>query len=91
MRKVSGGLRALNDWVTAASSNNNSHYILCNTLTLADIAAVSLLGFMDCRWQHYDWKTQYPKLLEYWRYHEDSRESFRNTKPKPQVFSDPVV
>lgn len=88
MRKVAGGLQALNDWVSASKDGK---HILANTLTIADLATVSLLGFMDCRWQHYDWKAQYPKLLEYWQWHEDSRESFRITKPSPQVFSDAVV
>ena len=88
MRKVTGGLRALNEWVTASSDGK---HIVSRTLTLADIAVVSLLGFMHCRWQHHDWKEQYPKLVEYWQYHEDSSEVFRNTKPRPQVFSDPVV
>ena len=85
-RKVEGGLRTLAEWVDASKGG----YLIGNSLTLADIALVSLLGFMVVRFPGHHWETTYPQLKAYFD-KLDQRESFANTRPSPQVFRDPVV
>lgn len=86
MRKVEGGLQALATWVKHA----NSQYLINGTFGHADIAAGSLLGFMNVRWPNHSWKKQYPELVEYWS-HLEERESFKTTVPKAQTFKDQIV
>jgi glutathione S-transferase len=59
-------------------------------LTLADIAAGSVLGYMSVRWPDHEWKTKHPQLKEYWE-GLDARESFANTRPSPQNIQDQIV
>jgi glutathione S-transferase len=86
MRKVEGGLRALNTWV----EQRKGDYLVQNRLTYADIATCSVLGFMNVRWPQHNWKEQYPGMEKYFRTL-DERPSFANTRPSPQKFTDPVV
>jgi glutathione S-transferase len=88
MRKVTGGLRALSSWVDARP--RNSDFLLADKLTYADIAVCSVLGFMEVRWAEHGWKEEYPAMERYFK-KLDERESFVSTRPKAQVFSDPVV
>jgi glutathione S-transferase len=85
-RKVNGGLRQLNIWV----SHRKGKYIIGNQLTVADLAAGSFLGWFAIRWPDHEWKTQYPELK---RYHEqlEDLEVFKNTRPSPQTMKDKVV
>ncbi len=80
------GLRALASWVEQSKSG----YLVQNRLTYADLAAVSVLGFMAVRWPQHKWREQYPHLEEYWKRLEE-RPSFANTRPVAQKFTDPVV
>jgi len=86
MRKVEGGLRALNAW----AEQSKGSYLVQDRLTIADLAAVSVLGFMAIRWPQHTWREQYPQLGKYWKKLEE-RPSFANTRPVAQKFSDPVV
>lgn len=65
-------------------------YIIGNSLTLADIAACSVLGYMAVRWQDHPWMATYPQLKAYWE-KLDARESFATTRPSPQVMKEAVV
>lgn len=84
MRKIEGGLKQLNEWI------GDKEFLLENRLTLADIAAGSVLGYMTVRFQAIPWREQYPKLAKYVDRLEE-RESFRHTKPYPQKISDKIV
>lgn len=84
MRKVRGGLKALNDWV------GNKEFILENRLTLADIAAGGVLGYMKVRFQAIDWQSEYPGLKKYIDRLEE-RQSFKDTVPVPQNITDKIV
>lgn len=86
MRKVDGGLKALAGWVDQSKTG----YIIGDSLTLADIAAMAVLGYMAVRWTDHPWMTDYPQLKAYWQ-KLDARESFANTRPSPQTMKDAVV
>ncbi|KXT19016.1 hypothetical protein AC579_8718 [Pseudocercospora musae] len=85
-RKVEGGLRQLNEWV----EQGQGRFIIGDSLTLADVAVCSLLGFMLVRFPDHKWQLDYPKLKQY-QAALDERVTFANTRPKPQVFRDAVV
>ena len=87
MRKADGGLRTLASWV---DQNKGGPYIIGDKLTLADLAAVSLLGWLNVRWPDHQWKTTYPQLKSYWETLE-ARESFAATRPMPQSMKDQIV
>lgn len=83
MRKVQGGLKALNNFV------DDKHYIFEDRLTLADIAIGSVLGFLTVR-VILDWQSQYPKLVAYSERLEQLQ-SFKDTKPYAQNITDKIV
>ena len=87
MRKVDGGLRALNVMV---EQSPNGHWLIGDKLTLADLAAGSVLGYMAVRWTDHPWRQEYPALERYWQ-GLDARESFANTRPSPQTMKDKIV
>lgn len=62
-RKIDGGFRQLADWV---SQSSNSHFLIGQSLTLADIAICSVLSFVSVRFPDHPWKIQYPDLERYW-------------------------
>lgn len=87
MRKAEGGLRTLATWVDSA---NGGEFLIGDKLTLADLAAVSLLGWLIVRWPNHQWQTTYPQLKRYWETLE-RRESFATTRPSPQSTRDQIV
>lgn len=86
MRKVEGGLQALASFV----DQSDGKFLIGGKLTLADVAAGSVLGYMAVRWPDHPWMSQYPQLKKYWE-GLDQRESFAATRPSPQKISDPIV
>lgn len=86
MRKVEGGLQALNTWV----QRGNGQFIIGDKLTLADVAAGSTLGYLAVRWPDHDWREKHPALKKYWE-HLEERESFAKTRPSPQTMKDKIV
>jgi glutathione S-transferase len=87
MRKVDGGLRVLAEWL---DKSKNGKYLIGDDLTLADIAAGSVLGYMAVRWPDHHWQATYPQLKIYWQ-HLEERESFAGTRPSPQNIQDKIV
>ncbi|GAB7358240.1 hypothetical protein MBLNU230_g0391t1 [Neophaeotheca triangularis] len=87
MRKVDGGIAALASW---ASEAKPSHYLVGDKLSLADISAGSVLGYMAVRFPEHPWKERHPELREYAERLE-TRESFATTRPSPQTMRDKVV
>lgn len=66
-------------------------YIIGETLTIADIAVCSVLGFMGVRFPEHEWKQKYPQLREFWEHLETTRDSFASTQPKAQTYKDRIV
>ena len=86
MRKVNGGLKALASWVKDADGEP----LIRGRFGHADIAAGSLLGYLNHRAPELKWKQQYPHLAEYWERLEE-RESFKASVPRTHAFKEPVV
>ena len=84
LRKVEGGLRWLD------SEIGDKQFMLEDRLTLADIAAGSVLGYMTVRFKEIPWREMYPNLTRYVDTLEE-RPSFKDTKPYPQNISDKIV
>ncbi|KAF7512623.1 hypothetical protein GJ744_000884 [Endocarpon pusillum] len=53
-RKVDGGFRQLTDWV----AQSNGHFLVGNSIPLADQAICSALGFMSVHFPDHPWKTK---------------------------------
>ena len=87
MRKASGGLQALATWVDRAGGNE---FLIGDKLTIADIAIVSMLGWLQCRWPEQGWEKKHPGLEKYYR-RLDQRKSFAETRPYAQTVKDQVV
>ncbi|PPJ53917.1 hypothetical protein CBER1_04634 [Cercospora berteroae] len=88
-RKVTGGIKALNNWVTNRS-DRSSPYVHGSKLSIADLAICSVLGFMNVRFPDHEWQSQYPELKSYWQEHE-KRVSFKATVPVAQTYKDKIV
>ena len=84
MRKVEGGLKVLDQWI------GEKEFLVEDRLTLADIAAGAVLGYMTVRFKAIPWRDTYPNLAKYSDRLEE-RESFKGTKPYPQNISDKIV
>lgn len=79
LRKVYGAIKAIDEFVRASESG----FLIGDELTIADIAAGSMLGMMDMVETQFGlikWKEEYPELLKWWGKLEE-RESFRETRP----------
>jgi glutathione S-transferase len=83
-RKVDGGLEQLSQWV------GDRDFLVDGTLSLADIAAGSVLGYLRVRFQEHPWQEMYPGLKRY-SDNLEARKSFQGTVPSPQKISDKVV
>jgi glutathione S-transferase len=76
---------------SSSSPSASPTFLISNTLTIADIAACSALGYLALRWPEITWQNDYPHLKSYWERFEASRESFRETKPDAHVIKDRIV
>lgn len=83
-RKIDGGLRALAEMV------GDKWPIVGDRFGLAEIAAGSVLRYLDVRFPELLWRAQYPNLAALSDRLEE-RPSFQATVPVPQVISDRVV
>ena len=84
MRKVDGGMKAIASWV------GEKEFILQDMFGLADVAAGSVLGYLDVRFPEYPWRKEYPNLARYMD-NLAKRESFQSTVPSPQTITDKIV
>ena len=86
-RKIDGGLEALADWLL---ESGDRQFLVNNTFSIADIAAGSRLGYMKVRFPEHPWRAAYPHLDRYSERLEE-RQSFRDTVPRPQTFSERII
>ena len=87
-RKVDGGLRALA--AIAEARNGGRAWLVGDRFGLADIAAGSVLGYLDVRFPEHPWRQEHAQLVRLAdRLFE--RPSFRDTMPVPQRIADRVV
>lgn len=84
LRKRDGGLREISRLL------GDGAFCVGDTLTLADIAVGSMLGWMRVRMPEYDWRTKYPNLARL-QDRLEKRQSFMDTVPYAQVIADKVV
>lgn len=88
-RKVDGGLRALSA-MAEARDRGGHEWLVGERFGLADIAAGTVLGYLDVRFPEHPWRGQHPALVgKADRLAE--RPSFRATVPVPQKIADRVV
>jgi glutathione S-transferase len=83
-RKADGALRELSRLIGERTM------CVADTLTYADLAVVSLLGWLRVRMPEYGWEGSYPNLVAY-ADRLEQRPSFRATVPSPQVIRDRVA
>jgi glutathione S-transferase len=84
MRKVDGGMRALAEWA------GDREWIIGDRFGLADIAAGTLVRYLDVRFPDYPWRTRHPNLARM-SDRLEQRPSFKGSVPVPQTISDKVV
>src|SRR4051794_4922711 len=84
LRKRDGGLREISRLL------GDKTYCVGETLTLADIAVGSLLGWLNVRMPEVNWREKYPNLARL-QDRLEARPSFRDTVPYAQVIRDKVV
>jgi glutathione S-transferase len=83
MRKVDGGIADL------ARTVGDKEFAV-EAFGLADIAAATVLGYLDVRYPTYDWRGRHPNLDRYTSAI-FARPSFQATMPVPQHIRDAVV
>lgn len=83
-RKADGALREL------AAMLGDREFCVAGTLTYADLAVVSLLGWLRVRMPEFGWETRHPNLVTY-ADRLESRPSFRSTVPSAQIIRDRVA
>ena len=87
-RKVDGGLRALD--AMAETRNGVRDWLVGERFGLADIAAGSVLGYLDVRFAEHPWRSLHPALVRL-ADRVAERPSFRETMPAPQRIADRVM
>ena len=87
-RKVDGGLRALA--AMAEARDGGRDWLVGGRFGLADIAAGSVLGYLDVRFSEHPWRALHPALARL-ADRSAERPSFRGTVPAPQRIADRVV
>jgi len=83
-RKVDGGMRALAEWV------GDREWIVGDRFGLADIAAGTVVRYLDVRFPEYPWRTNHPNLAVM-SDRLEQRPSFQGSVPVAQKISDKVV
>ncbi|KAL5119267.1 hypothetical protein ACEQ8H_002754 [Pleosporales sp. CAS-2024a] len=88
-RKIDGAMRAFNDMVVKCVDAGKD-YLVGEELTIADIAAVSCVGWVAWAGIRPDWADKYPVLKTWWE-RLDARSEFAETRPVMFDLSEKVV
>lgn len=88
-RKVDGALRAFNDYVEAAKKDGRE-FVVGIELSIADIAIICTVGFIDFGEVRPGWREQYPALAKYFDFH-DKQKEFSETRPVMFDLTEKVV
>jgi glutathione S-transferase len=88
-RKVDGALRAFNDMVIARKAASQE-YLVGDELTIADIAVVCTVGWIEWAKIREGWEDKYPVLKE-WVEKLDNRREFAETRPVMFNLTETVV
>lgn len=83
-RKIEGGVREM------ANLIGDRAFAVGEQFTLGDIAVGTALGYLRVRFAEFDWMSLYPRLDAY-AAQLDTRASFANSVPYPQVIRDKIV
>lgn len=83
-RKIEGGISAIGQLI------GNRTFAVGDRFGLGDIAAGTVLAYLDVRLADFGWRTLYPQLAAY-SDRMEARESFAQTKPVAQTITDKVV
>lgn len=88
-RKVDGAVRAFNNYVEAAEKDGRE-FVVGNELTIADIAIICTIGYIDYANVRPGWRDQYPLLAKYLD-RLDGQEGFKETRPVMFELTEQVV
>jgi glutathione S-transferase len=88
-RKVEGAMRAFNEYVFAAKKDGRE-YVVGKALTIADIAIVCTVGFIEFGQMRQGWREEWPELSKYFD-RVDGREEFAETRPVMFDLTEKVV
>ena len=88
-RKVEGAMRAFNEYVVAAEKEGRE-YVVGEELTIADIAIVCTVGFIEFGQMRQGWREEWPELSKYFD-RLDGREEFAETRPVMFDLTEKVV
>ena len=83
-RKIEGGLREI------ARLVGTREFAVGDRFGLGDIAAGTVVGYLDVRWPEYPWRQAHPAYAAYADGLEQ-RPSFKATVPTPQTITDKIV
>jgi glutathione S-transferase len=78
-RKIDGAMRAFNEMVRGMKDQGKA-YLVGDEMTIADIAVVCTVGFIDFGDMRPGWKSKY-ELLAKWFEELDQRKEFAETRP----------
>lgn len=88
-RKVDGAMRAFTEYAEAAEKEGRE-FVVGSELSVADIAIISTVGFVDFGDVRPGWKEQYGALARYFD-RLDAREEFAETRPVMFDLTEKVV
>lgn len=88
-RKVEGAMRTFNEYVVAVEKEGRE-YVVGKELTVADIAIVCTVGFIEFGQMRQGWREKWPELSKYFD-RLDGREEFAETRPVMFDLTEKVV
>lgn len=88
-RKIDGAMRAFDEYVVAAKKEGRE-FVVGIELTIADIAIICTVGFVDFGEVRPGWREKFPGLAKYFD-HLDQQKEFAETRPVMFDLTEKVV